>query len=157
MSSKGERRSISDKTALEKDAERTITDLLVGKEVKEPVRVGKKIIQTGDSQTTITYELTVNPNTGQQEVVERISTNKKECGTCGSYVSQLYSCSLCGKQVCGRHFGSLEVVDGHKHVVYDDWNDKDWLGGPRTHSRDDPLYKHVGVCSNCYYVKTGKR
>ena len=76
MSLRDERR-ISNKTAIERDAERTITDLLVGKEVKEPIRVGKKIIQTGDSQTTITYELNVNPNTGQQEVVERISTSKK--------------------------------------------------------------------------------
>jgi hypothetical protein len=151
------KKSISDKTSLERDIERSITDLLVGKQVNEPIKVGKKIIQTGDSQTTITYELTVNPETGQQEVIERISTNKKECSTCGSYVSQLNTCTLCGKQVCGRHFGSVEVFDDYKHVVYNDWNDKDWFGGPKTHSREQPIYKRVGACSNCYTGKTGQR
>ena len=160
MSDKVEKRTspaFGTKTPMERDIEKTITDLIVGKETGEPVKIGKKIIRTADSETTITYELVVNPRTGQQEVIENIVSNKRQCSTCGAYVSTLYTCSLCGKAVCGQHYGSIETVDGFKNVVYDDWNDKDWLGGPKAHSRQDPVYRHLNVCSNCYFVRTGKR
>jgi hypothetical protein len=63
-------RTLGAKSPLERDVEKSITELLVGKESGEPVRVGKKIVRTPDSETTITYELVVNPRTGQQEVIE---------------------------------------------------------------------------------------
>jgi iron only hydrogenase large subunit-like protein len=82
--------------------EKSITELLVGKESGEPVRVGKKIVRTPDSETTITYELAVNPRTGQQEVVENIKTTKKECAICGGYFSQVLTCADCGVRVCAN-------------------------------------------------------
>jgi hypothetical protein len=150
---------LSTKTQLEREIEKTISDLLVGKETSEPIRMGRKIIKTLDEDTKIEYEIAVNQRTGQQEIVEHILSNKKQCSMCGANVSisSIYDCELCGKQVCGRHYGSISIVDGYKHVVYDDWNDKDWLGGPKTHSREDPLYRTVRACSTCSFARTGKR
>ncbi len=71
-------------------------------EQSEPIKVGKKIIKTPDSETTIEYELAVDPRTGQQQVVEHISTTKQECGRCGKYTSQRQHCTQCSTQVCGE-------------------------------------------------------
>jgi len=149
---------LATKTQLEREIEKTITDLLVGKETSEPIRMGRKIIKTLDEETKIEYELIVNQRTGQQEIVEHILSDKKQCSMCGANVSKssIYKCELCGKQVCGRHYGSISIVDSYKHVVYDDWNDKNWAGDPKRHSRQDPIYKNVNVCSTCYSARTDK-
>jgi len=97
------------KTAVEADIERTLADLLSGKEASEPVRTAKKIIKTADSETTITYELQVNPRTGQQEVVEHIATTKEECARCGRYTSQRRQCHRCGLEVCGSCITTYET------------------------------------------------
>ncbi len=90
------------KSSLERDVERSITDLLVGKDSGEPIRIGKKIVKTPDSFTTITYELVVNPQTGQQEVVENVETTKHECAICGGHYSQVLTCADCGVRVCAN-------------------------------------------------------
>ena len=69
----------SERSAIEADVERTLAELLSGKEPGETVRTTKKIIKTPNSETTITYELEVNSRTGQQEVAEHITTTKEEC------------------------------------------------------------------------------
>jgi len=92
---------LSGTSAIEADVDRTLADLLSGKETSERVRTAKKIIKTADSETTITYELEVNPRTGQQEVVEHIITTKEECARCGRYTSQRRECPRCNLEVCG--------------------------------------------------------
>ncbi len=89
------------RTAIEADLEETLTELLSGKSSSEPVKIGKKIVQTPDSETTIVYELAVDGQTGKQQVVEHISTTKKECGRCDRLSSQLTSCGFCHTRVCG--------------------------------------------------------
>lgn len=120
----------------------------------EPVILKKKVIKTLDSLTKIEYKLEVDPKTGQQFTVEYWDSNKKQCTHCGKLTPQLYTCELCGKEVCGRDYGSVDVTDGYRTVTYQDWNDK-WFLDPKTKSREEPVYKHLGVCSNCYHVKTG--
>jgi hypothetical protein len=95
-------RPFKTKSPVEFDVERTITELLSGQEHSEPVKVGKKIIKTPDSETTVEYELAVDPRTGQQQVVEHISTTKQECGRCGKFTSQRQACSQCETKVCGE-------------------------------------------------------
>jgi hypothetical protein len=133
---KGDR--LGGRSALEADIDRTLAELLSGTETSEAVRTAKKIIKTPDSETTVTYELQVNPRTGKQEVIENVITSKKECSTCGTYVSRLYRCSFCGKEVCGRHYGSVDVVTAYYESPH-------------------PLTDKRGVCSNCYFDKTGHR
>jgi len=124
--------------------------------VPETILVRKKVIKTLDSLTKVEYRMEVDQKTGQQYTVEYWDSNKKQCTYCGRLMPQLYTCELCGKEVCGRDFGSLEVVDGYKTVTYEDWNDK-WFLDPKTKSREEPIYKHLSVCSNCYFEKSGKR
>lgn len=103
---------LSGKSAIEVDIERTLADLLSGKELTEPVRTAKKIIKTADSETTVMYELQVNPRTGQQEVVEQITTTKEECARCGRYTSQRRQCPKCYLEVCGSCITSYEFSYG---------------------------------------------
>lgn len=103
-SSREERKSgppYGTKTPIETDLDKTLRELLTGRESSEPVRVGKKIVKTLDSETTIEYELTLDPRTGQQQIVEHISTTKQECGRCGRLSSQLKDCRFCHTMVCG--------------------------------------------------------
>lgn len=101
------------KSPLERDIEKSITDLLLNKEGGEPVRVGKKIVKTPDSETTITYELSVNPRTGQHEVVEHIETTKKECAICNGFFSQVVSCEDCGVRVCSNDSRQYSWTETH--------------------------------------------
>jgi ribosomal protein L37AE/L43A len=149
---------LDSKTQIEREIEKTVSDLLVGKEAGEPIKIGKKIVKTLDEDTKIEYELVVNRRTGQQETVEHIISDRKQCSVCHANLSRscIYTCELCGKQVCGREYGSIQVIEDYRHVVYDDWNDQSW-GEPKRKSREDPIYKTVSVCSNCYFDRTGKR
>lgn len=94
--------------------ERNVTDLLFGKE-GEPIKVGKKVIKTPDSQTTITYELMVNPRTGQQEVVENIETTKKECAICNGHFAQINNCADCHNQICASDSRKASEYIGRQH------------------------------------------
>ncbi len=148
----------SSHNVIEADVERMLQD--VRKQDRAPtipVLVKKKVVKTLDSLTTIEYILEVDPKTGQQYTVEHWSSNKKQCPQCGRLTPQLYLCELCGKAVCARHYGSINVVDGVKNVPYWDWNDKDWLGGAKRHSREDAIYKQVKVCFNCCFDRQGRK
>jgi ribosomal protein L37AE/L43A len=149
---------LATKTQLEREIEKTISDLLVGKETSEPIRMGRKIIKTLDEETKIEYEIVVNQRTGQQEIVEHILSDKKQCSMCRANVSKssIYRCELCGKQVCGLHYGSLQVIDGYKNVPYRDYYDKGFLADYSVKTREDPIYKNVNVCSTCYSARTDK-
>jgi len=115
MSDKRERniRTLGTRSPIEIDAERTLTELLSGKEVSEPIKTGKKIIQTPDSETTIEYELALDPRTGEQQIVEHVSTTKHECGRCDRLSSQLTGCYYCGTKVCGACITSFTDAEGY--------------------------------------------
>jgi hypothetical protein len=104
------------KTSVETDLDKTLTELLSGRETSEPVRIGKKIVKTLDSETTIEYELAVDPRTGQQQVVEHIKTTKQECGRCGRLTSQLKSCRFCTMNVCGACITTYIVEGGYSNT-----------------------------------------
>ncbi len=106
-----ETRGFQGKTPIEQDMERTITDLILGNETKEPIRIGKKIIKSPDSETTIEYELSVDPSSGKQEVIEHITTNKKECAKCSRYTTQLRECDYCHMNLCNACMTTIFV--GH--------------------------------------------
>lgn len=103
MNEKRERKSVTigNRTPLEIDAERTLAELLSGRELHEPIKSGKKIIKTPDSETTIEYELGLDSRTGQQEIIEHVTTTKRECALCGRYTSQLRACDHCKMEICG--------------------------------------------------------
>jgi ribosomal protein S14 len=88
-------------SAVQRDFDRTITDLGGGK-ISQELMTKKRIVKTPDSETTIEYELKVDPTTGQQYVEEKWTTTKVECAVCGRYASQVRKCEYCGNKICGQ-------------------------------------------------------
>jgi len=87
----------------------------------ETVKQVERTIKTPNSETRLTHEVQVDPTTGQQKLIEKFTTTKKECAICNGYFSQLLTCSECGVQVCANdfrrvHIWSVERDYGYKNM-----------------------------------------
>lgn len=81
-----------------REFEKILSQLQSSENVKEVQR----IVKTPDSETKYDYEIQVDPLTGNQKVVERFTTTKKECAMCGGYFAQVFKCEECKAQVCAN-------------------------------------------------------
>lgn len=87
--------------------------------IEPPRRKLRRVIREGDGAvTTVEYNVTVDPRTGEQQVEVNVLTNKMECAQCGRLVSRwrLYECRDCFKKVCGTCLTSRKIFLGEKPV-----------------------------------------
>ena len=101
------------------EMDRLLTELFPQPATERPTRKLRRVIKEGDGATTaVDYNITVDPNTGQQQVDVRVLTNKRECSQCGRLVSawKLYECRDCYKKVCGACLTSRKIFLGDKPV-----------------------------------------
>jgi hypothetical protein len=88
----------------------------------DTVKEVERVIKTPDSETKLTYEVQVDPETGKHKVIEKFTTTKRECAICNGYFSQVVTCERCGAQVCASHIRhrSWDVSeDQYGNVTYD--------------------------------------
>jgi hypothetical protein len=86
------------KSAPSAEFDKMLSKLLTGS--GETIKEVERVITSPDSETKLTYEVQVDPQTGKQRVIEKFTTTKRECAICGGYFAQLLTCSDCGVAVC---------------------------------------------------------